>query len=175
MLTVLGSGGPNPLFLLEFSMAHPLIPKVLDLAAPIAERLGLDVVDAVFQTNQAPPVLRIDVRNCQQADTSLEDCEHMSQALEAVLDESDLIPDAYVLEVSSPGISSHLTSDRDFIVFKGFMVEVQLTEPHKNRQTWVGQLLKRDDDHVYLSQKGKPTKLPRGLVQTVQLSDQSPE
>jgi ribosome maturation factor RimP len=156
-------------------MAHPLIPKVLDLAAPVAERLGLDVVDAVFQTNHSPPVLRIDVRNVQQEDTSLEDCEQMSQALESVLDDSDLIPDAYVLEVSSPGISSELTLDRDFIVFKGFMVEVQLTEPHKKRQTWVGQLLKRDDEHIYLSRKGKPTKLPRALVQKVQLSDQAPE
>ncbi|HEY9888149.1 MAG TPA: ribosome maturation factor RimP [Candidatus Obscuribacterales bacterium] len=156
-------------------MTHPLIPKVLDLAAPLAERLGLDVVDAVFQTNHSPPVLRIDVRNCQQEDTSLHDCEQMSQALEALLDETDLLPDAYVLEVSSPGISSELTSDRDFIVFKGFMVEVQLTEPYKNRQTWVGQLLKRDADHVYLTRKGQPIKLPRAIVHQVQLSDQAPE
>lgn len=156
-------------------MAHPLIPKVLDLAAPVADQLGLDVVEAVFQTNHSPPVLRIDVRSRHQEDTSLEDCEHMSQALESVLDDTDLIPDAYVLEVSSPGISSELTCDRDFIVFKGFMVEVHLSEPHKNRQTWVGQLLKRDDDHVYLTRKGKPSKLPRTLVNTVRLSDQPPE
>ncbi|MGD1930577.1 MAG: ribosome maturation factor RimP [Leptolyngbyaceae cyanobacterium] len=156
-------------------MAHPLIPEVLDLATPVAKHLGLEVVDAVFQTNHSPPVLRIDVRNCQQEDTSLNDCEQMSQALEAVLDESDLIPDAYVLEVSSPGVSSELLSDRDFIVFKGFMVEVQLSEPYKDRHTWLGQLLKRDADHLYLSRKGKPTKLPRTLVETVQLSDQAVE
>ncbi|MEL6399925.1 MAG: ribosome maturation factor RimP [Cyanobacteria bacterium P01_D01_bin.115] len=156
-------------------MAHPLIPEVLDLATPVAKHLGLEVVDAVFQTNHSPPVLRIDVRNCQQEDTSLNDCEQMSQALEAVLDESDLIPDAYVLEVSSPGVSSELLSDRDFIVFKGFMVEVQLSERYKDRHTWLGQLLKRDDDHLYLSRKGKPTKLPRTLVETVQLSDQAVE
>ncbi|MDB9529854.1 ribosome maturation factor RimP [Oscillatoria sp. CS-180] len=156
-------------------MVHPLIPKVLDLAAPVAEHLGLDVVDAVFQTNHSPPILRIDVRNSQAEDTSLQDCEQMSQALETILDETNLIPDAYVLEVSSPGISSELTSERDFLVFKGFMVEIQLAEAYKNRQTWLGQLLKRDDDYVYLSQKGKPTKLPRELVQTVQLSDRAPE
>lgn len=156
-------------------MTHPLIPHVLDLAAPLAERLGLDVVDAVFQTNHSPPVLRIDVRNCQQEDTSLEDCEQMSQVLEAALDESELIPDAYVLEVSSPGVSSLLLSERDFIAFKGFMVEVQLTEPYKSRQTWLGQLVKRDDDMLYLSLKGRPIKLPRSLVDVVQLSDQPPD
>jgi len=156
-------------------MAHPLIPKVIDLAAPLAASLGLDVVDAVFQTNQSPPVLRVDVRNCHREDTSLEDCEQMSQALEAVLDESNLIPDAYVLEISSPGISSHLSSDRDFTVFKGFMVEVQLTEPYKKRQTWVGQLVRRDEETLYLSLKGKPIKLPRGLVTDVYLSNQPPD
>lgn len=156
-------------------MTHPLIPKIVDLASPVAEGLGLDVVDAVFQTNHSPPVLRVDVRNRHQEDTSLEDCERMSQALEAILDETELIPDAYVLEVSSPGISSLLSSDRDFTVFKGFMVEVQLTQPHKDHQTWLGQLVKRDEDVLYLSRKGRLVKLPRTLVDRVRLSDQPPE
>ncbi|RZM82428.1 ribosome maturation factor RimP [Leptolyngbya iicbica] len=156
-------------------MVHPLVPQILDLATPIAEHLGLEVVDAVFQTNHAPPVLRVDVRNHQAEDTSLDDCEHMSQSLAAVLDETNLIPDAYVLEVSSPGISTTLISDRDFIVFKGFMVEVKLTEVYKKRQTWIGQLLKRDDDYIYLTRKGKSTKLPRSLVATVELSNQAVE
>lgn len=156
-------------------MTHPLVPEILELAAPVAERLGLDVVDAVFQTNHAPPVLRIDVRNCQAEDTSLEDCEQMSQAFAAALDDTDLIPDAYVLEVSSPGVSSTLLNDRDFIVFKGFMVEVKLTDVYKKRQAWVGQLLKRDDEHVYLTHKGKLTKLPRSLVASVELSNQAVE
>jgi ribosome maturation factor RimP len=76
--------------------------------------LGLEVVDAVFQTNQSPPVLRLDVRSLHHEDTSLDDCEKMSQALAAVLDTTDLMPDAYVLEVSSPGISPQLSTDRDF-------------------------------------------------------------
>ncbi|MEO1094470.1 MAG: ribosome maturation factor RimP [Cyanobacteria bacterium J06638_28] len=156
-------------------MAHPLIPQILDLAAPLAERLSLNVVDAVFQTNHSPPILRIDVRNRVQEDTSLEDCEQMSQALEAALDEVGLIPDAYVLEVSSPGISSQLSSERDFTVFKGFMVEVQLTEPYKDRQIWVGQLVRRDAETLHLTRKGRPIKLPRTLVNVVRLSDQPPE
>jgi len=155
-------------------MTHPLVPQVIDLAAPVAQRLGLEVVDAVFQTNQSPPVLRLDVRSLHQEDTSLDDCEKMSQALEAVLDTSDIIPDAYVLEISSPGISDQLTADRDFSVFKEFMVEVRLSEPHKGKQTWVGQLVRRDEKSVVLTQKGKPLALPRELVEWVQLSNESP-
>ena len=155
-------------------MTHPLVPQVIDLATPIAEGLGLEVVDAVFQTNQSPPVLRLDVRSLSQEDTSLEDCEKMSQALESVLDTSDIIPDAYVLEISSPGISDQLTADRDFVVFKGFMVEVHLSEPHKGKQAWVGQLVRRDETSVVLTQKGKPISLPRASVELVQLSNENP-
>ena len=155
-------------------MTHPLVPQVIDLAAPVAERLGLEVVDAVCQTNQSPPVLRLDVRSLDQEDTSLDDCEKMSQALESVLDTTEIIPDAYVLEISSPGISDQLAVDRDFAVFKGFMVEVRLSEPHKGKQTWVGQLVRRDEKSVVLTQKGKPIALPRASVEWVQLSNESP-
>ncbi|MDJ0548531.1 MAG: ribosome maturation factor RimP, partial [Microcystis sp. M49637_WE12] len=60
-------------------MTHPLIADLLHLATPIAENLGLEVVDIVFQTNKRPPVLRVDIRNLA-GDTGLEDCEQMSRA-----------------------------------------------------------------------------------------------
>lgn len=156
-------------------MVHPLVPDLLELAAPLAASLDLEVVDAVFQTNQSPPVLRIDVRNLHHPDTSLDDCERMSQALDDAIEASHLIPDAYVLEVSSPGVSPELLNDRDFTVFKGFMVEVSLSAPHRGKQTWIGQLLKRDERAVVLTQKGKSTSLPRELVTAVVLSNQSPD
>ncbi|EDX86359.1 conserved hypothetical protein [Synechococcus sp. PCC 7335] len=151
-------------------MTHPLIPQVLELAAPVADRVGLEIVDAVFQTNQSPPVLRLDVRNPTQEDTGLNDCERLSIALTEALDESNLIPDAYVLEVSSPGVSDVLSSDRDFKVFKGFPVEVRLSEPYKSKQIWRGSLIGRDDDKLTLNLKGRPVKIPQALVQSVQLS-----
>lgn len=161
-------------YCLQVSMTHPLIPKVIDLATPVAEELGLEVVNAVFQTNQSPPVLRIDVRNLRQEDTGLDDCEHMSQALETVLDAADIIPDAYVLEISSPGVSPLLTTERDFIAFKGFMVEVKLSEPFKGKQTWIGQLVRRDEEILAISQKGKSRSIPRQLITSVHLSNESP-
>jgi ribosome maturation factor RimP len=152
-------------------MTHPLIPQVLDLATPVAASLGLEVVGAVFHTNQRPPVLRVDIRNCQQ-DTSLGDCEHMSRALEATLDTVDLLPDAYVLEVSSPGISRILTSDREFISFKGFAVIVTTSEPYEDHSQWCGQLVGRDTTHVFISQKGRAIAIPRLLITQVQLDEQ---
>ena len=151
-------------------MTHPLIPKIMDLATPVADHLGLDVVNAVFHTNQNPPVLRIDIRS-RAGDTGLKDCEAMSQSLDLVLDETELIPDAYVLEVSSPGVSKLLSSDRDFISFKGFPVTIETTEPHKGQTQWQGQLIRRDELAVALSLKGRTVKIPNAIIATVQLDD----
>jgi ribosome maturation factor RimP len=153
-------------------MTHPLIPQVIELATPVASALGLDVVGAVFHTNQHPPVLRVDIRNLEQ-DTGLDDCERMSRALEAALDAANLISDAYVLEISSPGISRSLTTDREFISFKGFPVVVMTTEPYEGQTTWTGQLVRRDETALYLSQKGRSVSIPRHLVSRVQLSERS--
>lgn len=151
-------------------MAHPLIPQIIELATPVAEQLQLEVVGAVFHTNQNPPVLRVDIRNPQQ-DTGLEDCERMSRALEPALDEANIIPDAYVLEISSPGISRQLTTDREFISFKGFAVIVTTSQPYEGQQEWTGQLIRRDENSVYLNQKGRAIAIPRPLVSKVQLNE----
>ncbi len=153
-------------------MAHPVIPQVLEVARPLATELGLEVVSAVFQTNHNPPVLRVDVRNLSQLDTSLNDCERMSIALGEGIESANILPEAYVLEVSSPGVSEQLATERDFIVFKGFAVEVILHTPHKGKKVWLGTLLERTDNKLAISQRGRRVALPRELVESVQLSNQ---
>jgi ribosome maturation factor RimP len=151
-------------------MPHPLVPQIIELANPVAEALGLELVGAVFHTNQHPPVLRIDIRNSQH-DTGLEDCERMSRALETTLEATELMPDAYVLEISSPGISQFLTHDRDFISFKGFPVTVITSEPYEKHVQWMGKLVRRDQTSVVIYQKGRTIEIPRHLVTQVQLSE----
>ena len=153
-------------------MTHPLVPQIVDLASPLAQKLNLELVDVVFQTNKTPPVLRVDVRNLT-GNTGLEDCEQMSRILEAQLDADEIIPSAYVLEVSSPGIARILTSDRDFVSFKGFSVIVNTVEPYKKRTQWQGTLQGRDEDAVYINQKGRKTAIPRDLVDTVEFDEES--
>jgi ribosome maturation factor RimP len=151
-------------------MTHPLVPQIIDLAIPVAKELGLEVVGVVFHTNQSPPVLRVDIRNPQQ-DTGLDDCERMSRALEATLDATEIIPDAYVLEISSPGISRQLTTDREFISFKGFPVIVSTSPPYEGQQEWTGQLIRRDETSIYINQKGRAIAIPRDQVTKVRLDE----
>ncbi|WP_338431576.1 ribosome maturation factor RimP [Synechococcus elongatus] len=152
-------------------MAHPLIPAILDLARPIADDLDLEVVQAVFHTNQSPPILRLDIRS-RVGDTGLEDCERMSRSFELALDEANIIPDAYVLEISSPGLSDTLESDRDFLSFKGFPVQVTSQEPNDGTTEQQGTLLSRDADYIYLNKRGRTVRIARSLVLEVRLIEQ---
>jgi ribosome maturation factor RimP len=160
--------GAKPNLLLN--MTHPLVPKIIELASPLAEELKLELVDAVFQTNKTPPILRIDVRNSA-GDTSLENCEQMSRILEEKLDLTEIIPGAYVLEISSPGISRTLTTDREFVAFKGFGVTVKTFAPYKNKKQWQGRLQYRDETTIHINDKGKAIAIPRELIAKVQLDD----
>jgi ribosome maturation factor RimP len=95
----------------------------------------------------------------------------MSRALEASLDAGEIIPDAYVLEVSSPGISRQLVTDREFISFKGFPVVISTSPPYEQQQDWIGLLVRRDETTVYLNQKGRVIKIPRDLITKVQIDE----
>jgi ribosome maturation factor RimP len=142
----------------------------MELATAVGADLKLEVVGAVFHTNQRPPVLRVDIRN-PLADTSLDDCERMSKSLEAALDAAGTISEPYVLEISSPGVSRYLTADRDFISFKGFPVTVTTAEPWQGKLEWQGQLIDRDDKSVQIGQKGRAIAIPLNLVAQVKLDD----
>jgi ribosome maturation factor RimP len=153
---------------LPIAMTHPLIPSIIDLAQPVAAELGLTVVTALFYTNERPPILRVDIRSLE-AETGLEDCERMSRSLEAALDEAELIPFPYNLEISSPGAANTLTTDREFEVFRGFTISVQLHQPLKGKTAFKGQLKERDDTSIHLTQKGRVVNIPRELVSAVVL------
>ncbi len=151
-------------------MTHPLIPQIIDLATPIAQEMGLEIVDVVFQTNKRPPVLRVDIRN-PISDTSLNECERVSRALESILDETAILPGAYVLEISSPGISRYLSNERDFIAFKGFEVKVTTNPPYMDKNEWQGRLQGRDEKAIYLNRKGRAIAIPCSVITQVQLAD----
>ena len=151
-------------------MNNPVISQIIEIATSIAEKFGLEVVDVVFQTNKRPPVLRIDIRN-PQGDTSLNNCEGVSRSLETSLDESQIISGSYILEISSPGVSRQLDSDRDFLAFKGFAVIVTTYAPYLNQKEWRGTLQKRDTESVHLNQKGRAIVIPRDLITKITLDD----
>lgn len=72
---------------------------------------------------------------------TIDDCEAVSRALEAKLDAADPIEQAYILEVSSPGIDRPLKKEADFIKYQGEIIDVKLYKAQDGSKQFQGKLL----------------------------------
>ena len=100
---------------------------VTALAAPVAEKLGLELWDVEYIREAGQWFLRVYIDK--DGGVSINDCEALSRALDPVLDEADPIPDSYVFEVSSAGAERELKRPGDFARFMGSGAEVRLYKP----------------------------------------------
>jgi len=94
------------------------------LAQPLAEGMGYGLVDLEYKKEGPRWVLRayIDKRG----GIDIDDCERMSHAFSDALDAADFIAQAYVLEVSSPGLDRPLVTDADFAFHEGELLDITL-------------------------------------------------
>ena len=82
----------------------------------------------------------------------IEDCQELSEKLEVQLDERNVIPDSYILEVSSPGIDRVLRKPRDYEREQGKKVDVTLYAPMDGKKEWTGVLTGFDGKAVTLDE-----------------------
>jgi len=75
----------------------------------------------------------------------VDDCQELSERLEKILDEQDIIKESYILEVSSPGLDRVLKKERDFIREQGKVVDVTLYEPLDGNKILTGTLTGFDE------------------------------
>ena len=66
---------------------------------------------------------------------TIDDCVTISRALEEKLDAEDFIEEAYILEVSSPGLGRPLKRDRNFEKSLGQDVELKLYKAQDDRRS----------------------------------------
>ena len=97
------------------------------LARPIAESLGLRIWDVRYLKEGSQWFLRVFIDK--DGGVDINDCERMSRALDAPLDEADPISGEYVLEVSSPGVERELVRPEHFEQFIGADIMVKMIRP----------------------------------------------
>jgi len=95
-----------------------------ELVTPIIEENNFELVDVEYVKEGADYYLRVYADK--EGGINIDDCVLISRALEAKLDEADKISDAYILEVSSPGLTRPLKKDKDFIRSINKLVEIKL-------------------------------------------------
>jgi ribosome maturation factor RimP len=105
------------------------VPEVETELEERVERLGFELVDAVWAGSGARPILRIRIdvpeERAEGGGVTVQDCAVVSRALESWLDGLASMPERYVLEVSSPGVERPLTRPRDWARFAGQQVAVK--------------------------------------------------
>ena len=98
--------------------------KVEVLVSGMIEKMGYELVDVEFVKEGQNWYLRFYLDK--EGGINIDDCEKASKAIEKLLDEKDPIEQAYVLEVSSPGLDRQLKKDKDFVKYAGSLVDVKL-------------------------------------------------
>ncbi|NLJ34067.1 MAG: ribosome maturation factor RimP [Firmicutes bacterium] len=121
---------------------------VIKLAEPIAEKIGLEVVDVQYRKEGPSWYLRVFIDK--EGGVALEDCQGMSEGLGQILDDKDPIPHSYLLEVSSPGAERPLKKRKDFIRFQGQEIKVRTYAPIKGRRNFRGRLKGVRDESIHL-------------------------
>lgn len=127
-------------------MPSPLVAKIRAVAVAPIEGAGYELIDLEFKREQAGWICRVFIDHAPgRQDGALligiEDCERVSRELSAVLDVSDVIPQAYSLEVSSPGLDRPLRTSAHFKRFIGERAKVSLALGVDGRRNFTGTIV----------------------------------
>ena len=143
---------------------------VTEFTLPIVSELNLELVDVEYVKEGANWYLRILIDKPEGID--IDDCQAVSQKLSLILDESDPTPEAYILEVSSPGLDRPLKKESDFERFKGELIRIKTFAPFEGQKLFIGELGGLQDDQVSIKKKDKEYRIPRSEISSVRLEVQ---
>ena len=123
--------------------------KTEKLLEPILKANNFELYDVEFVKEAGTFYLRAFIDK--EGGININDCELVSRALSDLLDEKDFIPDAYILEVSSPGLGRALKKDKHFEKSIGEEVEVKLFKAIDKQKEFTGYLESFNDEVLVIS------------------------
>ncbi len=110
--------------------------KTEQLLEPILKELQFELYDVEFVKEAGTFYLRAFIDK--EGGITINDCETVSRKLSDLLDQKDFIPDAYILEVSSPGLGRQLKKDKHFEKSIGEEIEIKLFKPIEKQKEFSG-------------------------------------
>ncbi|MBE5943889.1 MAG: ribosome maturation factor RimP [Lachnospiraceae bacterium] len=139
-----------------------------DLVTPIIEENNFELVDVEYVKEGADYYLRVYADK--EGGINIDDCVFISRALEAKLDEADKIEDAYILEVSSPGLTRPLKKDKDFKRSIGKLVEIKLYKAMDGLKEFEAVLVDYSEETITLKLDDKNIVLSRSQISMIRLA-----
>lgn len=131
------------------SQIEKIIEEVRQLAEPMLQAQGFELVDVEYQRERQGWVLRIYIDR--QGGVNIENCAEVNRELGTILDVRDIIPNAYTLEVSSPGLTRPLKKLDDFTRYQGRLVKIKTWQPIGGRgKVFKGRLMGMEGEKIIL-------------------------
>ena len=142
--------------------------KTEALVAPIIDENNFELVDVEYVKEGANWYLRVYADK--EGGISIDDCVLLSRALEAKLDADDFIEDAYILEVSSPGLGRPLKKEKHFRQSIGQSVDIKLYKAINKQKEFTGILKEYSKEKMILSIDGTDQEFETKSVASARLS-----
>lgn len=139
-----------------------------ELVQPIIAGGNYELVDVEYVREGADRYLRIYADK--EGGINIDDCVEISRALEARLDEEDFIEEAYILEVSSPGLGRPLKKEKDFARSLGKNVEVKLYKAIETGKELEGELLSYTPEEIVLRTEQTEITIARKEIARIRLA-----
>jgi ribosome maturation factor RimP len=145
-----------------------ILSKIEAIAERVAQPEGIEIVEIELKGGGKNRFLRISIDKPEGVTHG--DCELISHQVGTILDVEDVVPGAYTLEVSSPGVERKLSKYRDFERFTGKKIKAILREPVENSRRWEGTLASCADGLIILEvAEGKTIQFPFDRVEKANL------
>lgn len=123
--------------------------KTEALVLPIIEENDFELVDVEYVKEGANWYLRVYADK--EGGINIDDCVFISRALEEKLDAGDFIEDAYILEVSSPGLGRPLKKEKDYLRSIGKSIDIKLYKAIEKQKEFTGILKEYSDDQIVVT------------------------
>ena len=132
--------------------------QLSELLGPVVAGLGYEMWEIEYAPRAGGGLLRLYIDAAE--GISVDDCERVSRAVSATLDETDPIPGHYTLEVSSPGLDRVLRTQAHFARFSGERVKLEMMRPVDGRKRFQGRLQTVGESEITLETDGGRVSLP---------------
>ena len=142
--------------------------KTEELVTPILEAAGLSLYDVEYVKEGSDYYLRIYIDK--EGGVDINDCEAVSREMNPILDREDFIPEAYIFEVSSPGLGRTLKKDKHLAGSIGMDVDVHTYKAIDKVKDFSGTLKSFDEDTLVISSQGQDISFDRKNIASVKLS-----
>lgn len=123
------------------------------LLLSIAEANQVEIYDVEYLKEGSDYYLRCYIDK--EGGVNINDCEAVSRALSDELDREDFIEEAYILEVSSPGLGRALKKDKHLEKSLLKDVDIRTYKPIDGRKEFTGKLKAFDKDTITLEIESK--------------------